>query len=144
MDVRAIQRIPLQLSQNSIVASIQVDLSDELLRLFREDLLRLLQSSEAEGIILDFSGVEIIDAEDWAAIRRTMTMANLMGTRSIVAGLRPGVVSALVELEVDVEDIDAALNLDEALKLMAAFRVKSEEIGEVDSRDGEVAQGEQG
>ncbi len=144
MDVRAIQRIPLQLSQNSIVASIQVDLSDELLRLFREDLLNLLQSSEADGIILDFSGVEIIDAEDWAAIRGTMTMANLMGTRSIVAGLRPGVVSALVELEVDVEDIDAALNLDEALKLMAAFRVKSEEIGEVDSRDGEVAQGEQG
>jgi len=144
MDVRAIQRIPLQLSQNSIVASIQVDLSDELLRLFREDLLNLLQSSEAEGIILDFSGVEIIDAEDWAAIRGTMTMANLMGTRSIVAGLRPGVVSALVELEVDVEDIDAALNLDEALKLMAAFRVKSEEIGEVDSRDGEMAQGEQG
>ncbi len=144
MDVRAIQRIPLQLSQNSIVASIQVDLSDELLRLFREDLLNLLQASEAEGIILDFSGVEIIDAEDWAAIRGTMTMANLMGTRSIVAGLRPGVVSALVELEVDVEDIDAALNLDEALKLMAAFRVKSEEIGEVDSRDGEMAQGEQG
>ena len=144
MDVRAIQRIPLQLSQSSIVASIQVDLSDELLRLFREDLLNLLQTSEADGIILDFSGVEIIDAEDWEAIRGTMTMANLMGARSIVAGLRPGVVSALVELEVDVEDIDAALNLDEALKLMAAFRVKSEGIGEVDSRDGEVAQGEQG
>lgn len=142
MDVRTIQRIPLQLSQNCIVASIQVDLSEELLRLFREDLLKLLQSSEADGIILDLSGVEIIDAEDWEAIRGTMTMANLMGARSIVAGLRPGVVSALVELEVDVEDIDAALNLDEALKLMAALRVESEELGEADSRDGEATQSE--
>jgi rsbT antagonist protein RsbS len=142
MDVRAIQRIPLQLSQNCIVASIQVDLNDDLLRLFREDLLSLLQSSEADGIILDFSGVEIIDGEDWDAIRGTMTMANLMGARSIVAGLRPGVVSSLVELEVDVEDIDAALNLDEALKLMAAFRVMSEENEEAESRDGEAAQGD--
>jgi rsbT antagonist protein RsbS len=142
MDVRTIQRIPLQLSQNCIVASIQVDLSEELLRLFREDLLKLLQSSEADGIILDLSGVEIIDAEDWEAIRGTMTMANLMGARSIVAGLRPGVVSALVELEVDVEDIDAALNLDEALKLMAALRAESEEMGEANSRDGEATQSE--
>lgn len=142
MDVRTIQRIPLQLSQNCIVASIQVDLSEELLRLFREDLLKLLQSSEADGIILDLSGVEIIDAEDWEAIRGTMTMANLMGARSIVAGLRPGVVSALVELEVDVENIDAALNLDEALKLMAVFRVESEEKGEANSRDGKATQGE--
>ena len=144
MDVRVMLECVHSFLQSRIVASIQVDLSDELLRLFREDLLNLLQTSEADGIILDFSGVEIIDAEDWEAIRGTMTMANLMGARSIVAGLRPGVVSALVELEVDVEDIDAALNLDEALKLMAAFRVKSEGIGEVDSRDGEVAQGEQG
>jgi rsbT antagonist protein RsbS len=142
MDVRTIQRIPLQLSQNCIVASIQVDLSEELLRLFREDLLKLLHSSEADGIILDLSGVEIIDAEDWEAIRGTMTMANLMGARSIVAGLRPGVVSALVELEVDVEDIDAALNLDEALKLMAALRAESEEMGEANSRDGEATQSE--
>jgi rsbT antagonist protein RsbS len=142
MDVRTIQRIPLQLSQNCIVASIQTDLSEELLRLFREDLLKLLQSSEADGIILDLSGVEIIDAEDWEAIRGTMTMANLMGARSIVAGLRPGVVSALVELEVDVENIDAALNLDEALKLMAALRAESEETGEADSRDGEATQSE--
>jgi rsbT antagonist protein RsbS len=142
MDVRAIQRIPLQLSQNCIVASIQVDLSDELLRQFREDLLSLLQSSGADAIILDFSGVEIIDGDEWEAVRGTMTMANLMGARSIVAGLHPGVVSALVELEVDVEDIDAALNLDEALKLMVAFRVESEELGEADSRDGEATQGE--
>ena len=142
MDVRTIQRIPLQLSQNCIVASIQVDLSEELLRLFREDLLKLLHSSEADGIILDLSGVEIIDAEDWEALRGTMTMANLMGARSIVAGLRPGVVSALVELEVDVEDIDAALNLDEALKLMAALRAESEEMGEANSRDGEATQSE--
>ena len=104
--------------------------------------MKLLQSSEADGIILDLSGVEIIDAEDWEAIRGTMTMARLMGARSIVAGLRPGVVSALVELEVDVEDIDATLNLDEALKLMAAFRAKSEETGEANSRDGEATQSE--
>lgn len=116
------ERIPLQISRNCVVASIQVDLSDEVLRRFREELLELIQTSGATGVVLDVSGVEIMDTEDFDELRRTMAMARLMGATSIVAGLRAGVVSSLVELGAETEDIVAAQDLDGAFSLMDQLR----------------------
>jgi rsbT antagonist protein RsbS len=111
-------RIPLQVSRGCVVASIQVDLTEAVLRTFRQDLLELIHSSGSSGVILDVSGVEIMDADDFDAVRRSMAMAELMGARCIVSGLRPGVVSALIDLDVDSEGVDAVLNLDEAFRRM--------------------------
>jgi rsbT antagonist protein RsbS len=104
------------------VASIQVDLSEEVLDQFRIDLLELIGSSGANGVILDLSGVEVMDFQDFDALRRTMAMARLMGSRTILSGLKAGVVSSLVELEADTEDIVAALDLDDAFRVMEDLR----------------------
>ena len=48
-----------------------------------------------------------------------MTMAALMGARTIFAGFQAGVVSALVELDAPINDIQATLNLDSAFELLA-------------------------
>jgi rsbT antagonist protein RsbS len=119
METSDIPRIPLQLSRNCVVASIQVDLSEEVLQQFQSSLLELLHASGARGIILDVSGVQVLDLQDFEALRRTVDMAALMGARTIISGLRPGVVSSLVELDADTENIEATLNLDEAFLLMA-------------------------
>jgi rsbT antagonist protein RsbS len=100
------------------VASIQVDLGDEALGQFRTDLLEMLQRTNASAVILDVSGIEIIDLVEFQALRDTMSMAALMGARTVFAGFRPGVVSALVELDAPVEDITAAFNLDAAFALL--------------------------
>jgi rsbT antagonist protein RsbS len=113
-------RIPLQLSRNCIVASIQVDLTYDVLRRFRADLLEFLQRSGAQAVILDLSGLEILDLEEFEALRQTMSMVSLMGAQSIIAGMRPGVVSALIELNADVDDILAAFNLDDAFSQIEA------------------------
>lgn len=118
METSNVPRIPLQLSRQCVVASIQVDLSEEVLRQFRSDLLNLIQSAGARGVILDVSGVDILDLEDFEALKKTMDMAALMGARSIVSGLHAGVVSSLVQLNADTDSVEAALNLDEAFKLI--------------------------
>ena len=93
-----IARVPLQLSRGCIVASIQVDLDDEVLSQFRTDLLEMLQRNDANAVVLDVSGIEILDLVEFQALRDTMSMAALMGARTVFSGFRPGVVSALVEL----------------------------------------------
>jgi rsbT antagonist protein RsbS len=118
MEATNVSKIPLQLSRQCIVASIQVHLSEEVLRQFRANLLALLQKAAARGVILDVSGVEVLDLEDFDALSRTMEMAALMGARCILSGLRPGVVSSLVELNADTDEIEAALTLDEAFLLI--------------------------
>jgi rsbT antagonist protein RsbS len=119
----SVTRIPLQVSRQYVVASIQVDLSEEVLDLFRTDLLELVGSSGASGVILDLSGVEVMDFQDFDALRRIIAMAKLMGSRTVLSGLKAGVVSSLVELEADTEDIVAALDLDDAFRIMEELRI---------------------
>jgi rsbT antagonist protein RsbS len=139
----AVQRVPLQLTRGCVVASLQVDLEEAVLRRFQADLLQYVQATSASGVIIDLSGVEIMDTDDWEALRRTLAMAKLMGARSVVAGLRPGVVSALIELGADAEGIETANSLDKGLEMFAeATTVGDEEPAEEDHWDTDDDAGE--
>ena len=110
--------VAMQLSRGVVVASIQVDLDDDVLARFRQDLLDRIHRTDSRGVILDVSGLETLDSEELAALRRIITMTGLMGTESVLAGLRPGVVSALIEAGADVDGLRAAINLDAAFALL--------------------------
>ena len=110
--------VAMQLSRGIVVASIQVDLDDDVLARFREDLLARLHESGSEGVILDVSGLQTLDSEEFAALRRIMTMTSLMGAESVLVGLQPGVVSALIETGVDVDGLQVAINLDAGFALL--------------------------
>ncbi len=118
MTASGVQRIPLQFVHGCVVASIQIDLTPEVLQQFRMELLERVQASGAEGVIFDVSGIDILDLDDFDALRQTMAMAEIMGARSILSGLKPGVVSALIDLGADPEGLHAVLNLDDAFRLL--------------------------
>jgi len=121
MDGQAdVPRIAMQVSRGVVVASIQVDLDDGVLEAFRADLLARIQDTGSLGVILDVSGLELLDPEELAALRRVITMAGLMGARTVLAGLRPGVVSALVGAGAEVTGLEAAIDLDAAFELLLA------------------------
>ena len=110
--------VAIQVSRGVVVASIQVDLDDDVLARFRQDLLDCIHETGSRGVILDVSGLETLDSEELAALRRIMVMTALMGAESVLVGLRPGVVSALIEAGADVDGLRAAVNLDAAFALL--------------------------
>ncbi len=137
MEANDTARVPLTVSRGCIVASIQRDLRGEVLQQFRDDLLERLQSSGANGVILDLSGLSIMDADDFDGIRRTLDMAMLMGARTVVVGLRPGVVSALVELGVDTGNFDTLLDLDDGFALFESLEIVEQDDDEQTPEDEE-------
>jgi rsbT antagonist protein RsbS len=108
----------MQLSRDVVVASIQVDLDDDVLARFQEDLLGRVHETDPRAVILDVSGLETIDSEEFAALRRIIKMVTIMGTESVLVGLQPGVVSALIEVGADVEGLQTAIDLDAAFALL--------------------------
>ncbi|UCH25381.1 MAG: STAS domain-containing protein [Trueperaceae bacterium] len=116
-----VPRVPLQLSRKCLVASLQIDLTEEVLDQFRTDLLEALQATEAVGVIIEVSGLDVIDVEEFDALRKTMVMVQLMGAKTVIAGLRPGVVSSLVQLDAATDEVDAAMNLDDAFERIEAL-----------------------
>ncbi len=131
MTASSVQRIPLQVVRSCVVASIQIDLDSEMLRQFRVDLLECVQKSRANGVILDVSGIDILDLDDFIGLRRTMEMVEIMGALPILSGLKPGVVSALIDLGADPEGIETVLNLDDAFQLLDQIQEDSAKATEV-------------
>ena len=108
------QAIPISLTHGCLVATIQTDLDDAAIAAFRIDLLARIRDSRATGVILDLSGVRVLDIADFEALRDCISMARLMGARTVLVGLRPGIVSALVDLDAETDDIEATLDLEDA------------------------------
>jgi rsbT antagonist protein RsbS len=113
-----ISGVAIQVSRDIVVASIQVDLDDDVLARFREDLLGRIHESGSQGVIFDVSGLETLDSSEFADLRRIITMCKIMGAESVLVGLRPGVVSALVEAGAEVDGLRAAIDLDAAYALL--------------------------
>ncbi len=113
-----IPRVAIQVSRNVVVASIQVDFDDDVLARFRDDLLRCVHETGSRGVILDLSGLETLDSDEYAALLRIIKMSTIMGAESVLVGLQPGVVSALIEAGADVDGLRAAINLDAAFALL--------------------------
>ncbi len=99
-----------------MIATFQVDVTEPLLRRFQKDLLARIAADDADGVVFDLSGVAVIDSHDFEHLRRTAAMAAVMGTRPVLCGLRPGVVSALVDLDIDVCGVETCRDLDDALE----------------------------
>jgi rsbT antagonist protein RsbS len=108
----------MQLSRDVVVASIQVDLDDDVLARFQQDLLDRIHKTSPRAAILDVSGLETIDSDEFAALRQIMSMVEIMGAESVLVGLQPGVVSALIEMEADVGNLRTAIDLDAAFMLL--------------------------
>jgi rsbT antagonist protein RsbS len=110
--------VAIQVSRDVVVASIQVDLDDAVLARFRDDLLRRIQETDASGVIFDLSGLETLDCYEFAGLRGIVTMAKIMGAESVLVGLKPGVVSALIAAGAEVDGLLAAIDLDAAYALL--------------------------
>lgn len=113
-------RIPLQVSHGCVIASVQVDLTSDVIGSLQDDVLDLIRDSGSAGLVIDISGVDALDPEEFVALRRVAQMVRLLGARPVMSGFRPGVVSALMDLDVDVSDVEAARTTDDAIEMIQA------------------------
>ena len=125
-----LQHVALQVTHRCLIATIQIELDDATLAQFQNDLLNAVHQSDVTAVILDLSTVKIMDSYEFAAIRRTVAMVTMMGPKAILVGLQPGVVSALVDLDLSLEGLLTALNLEDALQLLDADSQHEEELSE--------------
>lgn len=107
------------MSRGSVIASIQTDVTPDVIIALQQDGLEMIGSIGAHGFVVDLSGVELLEPDEFELLLGTMDMAKLMGAQPVLCGLRPGVVSALVDLDVDLEEIEATRTIDDALDILA-------------------------
>lgn len=78
-------------------------------------LLRHVEQSGARTVVLDVTGVPLVDTQVAAALLRVAGAARLMGAEAVLAGIRPEVAQALVHLGVDLVSLRTAATLQDSL-----------------------------
>ena len=86
-----------------------------------ESLLEEIVAREAEVVIVDISGVPVMDTLVAQHLISTVRAARLMGAKTILSGLRPETAQTIVHLGIDWSSIDARATVRDALRL--AFRL---------------------
>jgi rsbT antagonist protein RsbS len=119
--------IPLISLYGNLIVSIQISLTDGIVEALQNDVTRAIERSDVSGLIIDLSGVDLMDSFITRCIRDLALTARLMGVRTVVCGLRPAVVMTLVEMGLDVPGVTSALNLEHALEHLLAQSTADEQ-----------------
>lgn len=137
--------IGMSVVRGCLLVPIQGDLQDDVVLEIQASILRKLESAEAKAAIIDLSAVRVLDTFAFEAFAATVRMASLLGTTTILAGIQPGVASALIDLAVPVEGIRTAVTLDAAFQQLEACvsaAAEPEEAAGVGAEAGPVQESE--
>src|SRR5207247_8567345 len=124
--------IPILKIGPTLLATIQVELHDTVVDSFQNDVLEEIEKTGTSGLIIDISALETVDSYVARMLANTAKMAKLMGTETVIVGMRPAVAATLVRMGYFMEGITTALSLEEGLQLQAQHRRNvntDEEIG---------------
>lgn len=111
-----------------LVVTLPADLLPEVIDAARQAILEGLSHRGAQFVALELSAVQLMDLEDFEALRDITTMSRLMGARPMWVGLRPGIVLHLIDSNIDTKDVEGVRDLEEALNLAEAHARRMAEV----------------
>jgi rsbT antagonist protein RsbS len=112
-------QIPILRIGSTLLATIQLELRDTTAEAFQQDVLQAIEKSGAKGLVIDITGLDTVDTFVARILTDTGRMAKLMGTETVLVGMRPEVAATLVRMGFNMKGVHAALNIDEGLALLA-------------------------
>ncbi len=112
-------RIPIIQLRDTLIVSIQVALTDRQISSLKEDITAAIEAHAPRGLVIDISGVDILDSFISRTLRDIGLIARIMGVRAVISGLNPMMAMTLVEMGLGLEGLATALNLDMALEILS-------------------------
>src|SRR5438093_11979683 len=103
--------IPILKIGPTLLATIQVELHDTVVDSFQNDVLEEIEKTGTSGLIIDISALETVDSYVARMLANTAKMAKLMGTETVIVGMRPAVAATLVRMGCVVVGITTAVLL---------------------------------
>ncbi|CAG4889170.1 STAS domain-containing protein [Paraburkholderia saeva] len=113
------ERIPILRMGSNLIVTIQVDMHDRLAMTLQDDLTNRIVKDRAKGVLIDISGLDVVDSFIGRMISNTAAMASVLDARTVVVGMQPAVAITLVELGLTLTGVRTALNVEKGMALLA-------------------------
>lgn len=79
--------------------------------------LEYIVAEQTIAVIFELSGVQFMDGLEFEELKAITHMVQHLGVQPVLVGLRPGIVAHLVQTDVDISGLTAALSLNDALAM---------------------------
>ncbi|MEH2052484.1 STAS domain-containing protein [Nostoc sp.] len=115
------ESIPILKMGNFLLVTIQVDMHDRLAMTLQEDLTNRITQTHAHGVLIDISGLEIVDSFIGRILANIARMSRVLDAETVVVGMQPAVAITLVELGMSLTGIRTALNVEKGMALLRSL-----------------------
>ncbi|MDI3320689.1 STAS domain-containing protein [Pinibacter soli] len=112
------EKIPILKMGQFLLVTIQVDLYDRLALNLESDLVQMVSTTEARGVLIDISAVSIVDSFMGRIIGNIASMSKIMDAVTVVVGMQPAVAITLIELGLPLSGVHTALNVEKGMELL--------------------------
>ena len=112
--------IPIIEYRDLLLISIQIEVTDRIIQRLKSDIAETIRCKVVRGVIIEVSDVDMIDSYIARAIRDIGQICKLMGVRTLLVGLDPGMAITLVEMGMTMQGVETALNIDDAVRALDA------------------------
>ncbi len=129
------ERIPILKMGDYLLVTIQVDMHDRLAMTLQDDLTQKIVSSNAHGVLIDISSLEMVDSFIGRMLANIAAMSRVLDAQTVVVGMRPSVAITLVELGLTLKGVRTALNVEKGMALLEQL------VGQDGRSDGAVETG---
>lgn len=114
------ERIPILQMGTFLLVTIQVDMHDRLAMMLQDDLTNRIVETNARGVLIDISALEIVDSFIGRIIGSIAKMSRVLDAQTVVVGMQPAVAITLVELGLSLTGVRTALNIEKGMALLKA------------------------
>jgi rsbT antagonist protein RsbS len=111
-------RIPILKLGAALLVTVQVDMHDRLATALEEDLSARIVSTRARGVLIDISGLDIVDSFMGRMLDNIAAVSRMLDAVTVVVGMRPAVAITLVELGLELRGVKTALNVDRGMAMI--------------------------
>jgi rsbT antagonist protein RsbS len=122
-------RVPIIKLHGNLIVPIQVAMSDRVVLRLKEDVAQKIQHTGAQGLIIDVSGVDVLDSYISRSLHDIGLMAQLMGVQTVITGIDPMMAMTLVEMGLDLRGVATELDLESALEFLESQIDETEDQG---------------
>jgi rsbT antagonist protein RsbS len=118
-------KIPVLKLRDVLLTSIQEEIDDDDALLFQEDVLREASESQAAGIVIDISALDVVDSFMARVLNDTAEAVRLLGLEVVICGMQPMVAISLTEMGRRLIGVETSLDLDHAMEKLELARQAS-------------------
>ncbi|MBF0230770.1 MAG: STAS domain-containing protein [Desulfamplus sp.] len=110
--------VNIQSINGCIIAPLNSEVHDDYIELFQRAVLEKVKLTRSKDVIIDVSAVKFLDSFTFEMLKESANMISMLGAYVVFVGFQPGVASALIDLDVQFDNIFTAVTIEDGFELL--------------------------